>query len=60
MYDYWWIIALAGIVFGGWIVSGLLPRRGVESPKYKVIERMRDFEIREYDDYLVAEVNVAG
>ena len=30
----------------------------IESPKYKVIERDNKFEIREYEKYIVAEVDV--
>jgi len=30
----------------------------IESPKYKVVERDNKFEIRDYDEYIVAEVDV--
>jgi hypothetical protein len=32
----------------------------IESPKYKVIHKDNRFEIREYDDYIVAEVEIDG
>jgi hypothetical protein len=54
------VLGVFVVVIGGWIVSGLLPRRGVESPKYKVVKKMNGYEIREYDNYIVAEVKVAG
>jgi hypothetical protein len=32
----------------------------IESPKYKVIQRDNKFEIRDYEEYIVAEVDVEG
>jgi len=32
----------------------------IETPKYKIIEKDRKFEIREYDPYITAEVEVEG
>jgi len=32
----------------------------IESPKYKTISKDKKFELREYDEYIVAEVEVSG
>ena len=32
----------------------------IESPRYKVVRKDNRFEIRDYDDYIVAEVRVDG
>lgn len=32
----------------------------LEQPRYRVLERARPFEIREYEPYIIAEVTVAG
>lgn len=51
------IIAVALII---WIVGTHLAIRGIEEPKYKVIEKREGYEIREYTSYIVAEVEVEG
>ena len=32
----------------------------IESPRYKTVQKDNKFEIREYDDYIVAEVEIDG
>ena len=41
-----------------WIIGTLLAIRGIEEPKYQVIEKKDGYEIREYASYIVAEVEV--
>lgn len=41
-----------------WIIGTLLVVQWVEEPKYRVIEKREGYEIREYNSYIVAEVDV--
>ena len=43
-----------------WIVGTLIVIRGLEEPKYSVVEKREGYEIREYRSYIVAEVEVEG
>lgn len=43
-----------------WIAYGLLSTRGVEKPKYTLVKQTRNYEIRQYDDLIVAETDVSG
>ncbi len=36
------------------------PAMAIEEPKFKLIEQMEDFELREYESYIVAEAFVEG
>ncbi len=51
------ILVVALIV---WIVGTLYVIRWLEEPKYSVIEKRDEYEIREYASYIVAEVEVGG
>lgn len=51
------ILVIALII---WIAGTLLVIRGIEEPKYTVIEKREGYEIREYASYIVAEVEVEG
>ncbi len=51
------IIAVALII---WIAGTFLVIRGIEEPKYTLIEKREGYEIREYGSYIVAEVEVEG
>ncbi len=59
-------IVLTGLIGGlvalgvVWILAGWLPTRGIESPGYTVVREAEGYEVRRYDPYLVAEVEVAG
>ena len=41
-----------------WVFFTLYAVRGLEEPKYTVIEKRDGYEIREYQSYIVAEVEV--
>ena len=43
-----------------WITGTLLVIRDIEGPKYVVIEQKDGYEMREYESYIVAEVEVEG
>lgn len=51
------ILAVALVI---WIVGTLLVIRGIEEPRYTVVEKREGYEIREYAGYIVAEVEVEG
>lgn len=51
------IIAVALVI---WIVGTLFVIRGIEEPRYTVVEKRDGYEIREYASYVVAEVEVEG
>jgi hypothetical protein len=51
------IIAVALVI---WIVGTLIAIRGIEEPKYAIVEKREGYEIREYESYIVAEVEVEG
>lgn len=51
------IIAIALTI---WITGTLFVIRGIEGPSYMVIEKKDGYEIREYEAYIVAEVEVEG
>jgi hypothetical protein len=38
----------------------LAVKRGVKEPDYRIIEQKKDYEIREYGSYVVAEVEIKG
>lgn len=54
----WWI-ALAGVVLLAAAAWGPLASR-VEQPRYAVVEKADNFEIRDYAPMIVAEANVTG
>ena len=51
------IIILLLAVWTGWSYYAV---KNVETPSYAVIEEKTDYEIRDYDPYLIAEVEVEG
>jgi len=56
-------ILLVGIVaalFGGWTVVGYESTKGIETPKYELIEKKDGYEVREYAPYIRAEVTLNG
>ncbi|MRR54001.1 MAG: heme-binding protein [Deltaproteobacteria bacterium] len=57
------IIAAIGIpltLFSLWVLIGYLPTRSIDMPSYTVIERKPDYEIRQYESFIVAETNRQG
>jgi hypothetical protein len=53
-------ICIALAIFLLWVLSGYLPTRGIGMPSYRVIEKKPDFEIRQYDSFVVAETSRQG
>jgi hypothetical protein len=43
-----------------WILSGIIPRRGVESPGFRVIGQAVGYQVRDYEAYILCEVEVTG
>jgi hypothetical protein len=53
-------LTILAIALTLWIAGTLLAIRGIEEPKYRVVEKKEGYEIREYASYIVAEVEVEG
>jgi hypothetical protein len=53
----WWI--LIGVVALGGALAGPI-MSDVERPKYKIVEKVSNIEIRDYAPVIIAEVNVTG
>lgn len=47
-------------LFLGWIAYGYFSASGLEGPKYTVIEQKEGYEIRQYEDYVIAETKISG
>jgi DNA gyrase inhibitor GyrI len=54
------LIVITGAILAIWVVWSLFVDKGIESPKYTVAEKKSGFEIRTYQSYLVAKVEVEG
>jgi len=54
------IVIILGLVFVAWIAWGYFSVKSVEMLGYEVVEEREGYEIRQYDDYIVAEVEVEG
>jgi SOUL heme-binding protein len=52
------LIAVIALII--WIIGTILAVRSIEEPKYIVVEKRDGYEIREYESYIVAEVEVEG
>ena len=50
------LIAVIALII--WIIGTILAVRSIEEPKYTLIEKREGYEIREYQSYIVAEVEV--
>jgi hypothetical protein len=55
----WWIIGIAGVVLLAAALWGPIVSN-VEQPKYQVVERSGNIEIRDYAPMIVAEVDMPG
>ena len=53
-------ICIPLILFSLWVLIGYLPTRGIAMPSYTVIEKKPDYEIRQYESFIVAETNRQG
>jgi len=51
------VLIILGII---WVAYSYLSVRGIEHQKYAVLKKYQEYEIREYDSHLVAEVVVKG
>lgn len=54
------LAAVIGVLFLVWIAYGYFSVRGVEEPVYKVLEKKNGYEVRAYEPYVVATVEVDG
>jgi DNA gyrase inhibitor GyrI len=55
------MIVVVLIILGSiWVAYSYLSVRGIEHQKYAVLKKYQEYEIREYDSHLVAEVVVKG
>lgn len=54
------MISIVLILSAGWVLSGYLPTRNIKSPGYKVLERASEYEVRQYEPYIIAETPQEG
>jgi len=54
------LLITVGVLFLGWFLYSWLPVRNIEEPSYSIVTKTDDYEIREYDSYIVAETTVDG
>jgi SOUL heme-binding protein len=55
----WWVIAATAVILLGVALWGPI-LSNVEQPQYRVVERVRNIEIRNYAPMIVAETDVSG
>jgi len=55
----WWLVGIAAVLLFGAALWGLIVSN-VEQPKYTVVERSANIEIRDYAPMIVAEAEVKG
>lgn len=53
-------IVVLAVLFLGWIAFGYFAVRSIEQPKYTVLENKNGYEIRQYEPYITASVEVDG
>lgn len=56
---YYAIIAVV-VLLGLWVLGSYLAVRNLEEPSFTVVEVHDEYEIRQYDSYIVAETTVTG
>ncbi len=49
-----------GVLFVVWFLYSWIPVINIEKPKYKVVQKTDDYEIRAYDSYIIAETVIVG
>ncbi len=57
---FFWILAIIALLLFTWIVWSILVVQSIEKPQYDVLEVRNWYELREYKDYIVAQVEVQG
>lgn len=53
-------ICIPATLFLLWVLSGYLPTRNIHMPSYTIIEKKPDYEIRQYESFIVAETKQPG
>ncbi len=54
------LLITLGIILIIWFLYSWLSVRAIEEPKYKVISTSKEYEIRMYDTYIIAETTISG
>lgn len=54
------ILGLVAALAGGWVAWSYFLNRGVPKPRYRVSAKKDGYELREYDPYIVAEIDEEG
>lgn len=54
------ILVVIALLIIAWFAWGFYTTHNIEEPKYSVVEERDGYEIREYESYIVAEVEVEG
>jgi len=53
-------LAVVVLLFLAWVFWGYFSVKNVETLSYKVLDDSKEYEIREYEDYIVAETEIEG
>lgn len=54
------IITIIAVLLIGWTVASYLFERSIATPSYTVVEQKDGYEIRQYEPYITAQVEVSG
>ena len=56
---YYILFGILGLVLV-WMIGSYLVVRNIEQPSYTVLEKRAEYEIRQYDSFIIAETEVSG
>lgn len=54
------ILIIVGVLLVVWFLYSWLPVLNIEEPKHTIVSEVDDYEIREYESYIVAETTITG
>ena len=60
MHMYYYVFGGIILILCTWAIGSYLVIRSIEEPTYAVLEKRSDYEIRQYEPYIIAETEVNG
>jgi len=54
------LLIIIGVALVGWFLYSWIPVLNIEEPNYTLVSETRDYEIREYRSYIIAETTIVG
>jgi hypothetical protein len=48
------------VALAGWTAWSFYSMAGIEQPRYRLLSKLKDYELRDYEPYIVAETDVKG